>query len=184
MKRMVFVLLLCLLVVGCENGVDEREASRQTMEELQQKIDRLEQEKQRLQTEVERFQAEKQSFAEISNLAYQFVEAHTSGDREAMRKMLGNRLTLTEREDGLYISYPYEGEEVEWRVYQENSPYVYENMLIQGFEYVPEEEIYRVHIREFYADRQKAPVSPPTFLNLTFQRQDHKWKIVSLTFDV
>lgn len=187
--RFFFIWLSFLTLIGCDNGAvddlrSELEMKNKTITELEQKLNSLEEEKRELQKERDRHTLEKDFFAEISNQAYQFVQAHISGNREEIQKFLGNGLTLTEKDRDLYVTFPVSGDEVEVRVYQEDSPYVFKGMIIQGYNYDPNEEVYRVHIREFYEHTDPQHVFLPTFVNLSFQRMENDWKIVQIEFDV
>jgi hypothetical protein len=203
MKKIITVLMACLLslaVTACEIGSPNGEGAgdgssgtakegetadqNQKITELEQKISALEQEKRELQLTINRFEQEKQWFPTIGNLALQFVHAHIAGDAETLREMLGPDMALEERNGALYVTYSHEEQKVEWPVYSEDADRVYQDMLIQGFEYMPQDQTYRVHIREFFADRQQEIISPPTFLNLTFRQIDGEWKVVEISFDV
>lgn len=201
--RFLLVCLLSMTLIGCDRGAGpdltaELEAKNQTIKELEQTIQALEEETralqnqiargiediQALQNEIDRSKMEQELFAAMSNLAYQFVQAHTSGNREEIEKFLDSGLTLTEKDQDLYVTYTVAGEELEVQLYREDSPYVYKDMLIQGFHYDPDAGIYRLHIREFYEHPDPQQVFLPTFLNLTFQQTGDGWKIILIEFDV
>lgn len=201
--RFLFICLFVLTMAGCDRGANhdltaELEAKGQTIKELEQTIQALEEKTQELQNqiargkediqalqaEIDRGKMEQELFAAMSNLAYQFVQAHTSGNREEIEKFLGSGLTLTEKDQDLYVTYTVAGEEAEVRLYREDSSYVYKDMLIQGFHYDPGEGVYRLHIREFYEHPDPQQVFLPTFLNLTFQQTGDGWKIILIEFDV
>lgn len=151
---------------------------------LQEENEQLKQETVALKKELDALQVEKKHYTVISHLSSQFVQAHTAGDRSALEGLLAPHVTLAERDGNLYVAYPFAGEEVEWPVYHAESPYVYQGMVLQGFGYDPETGTYILHIQEFYEDQEGEPVSPPTFLNLTFQQIEGNWKVIEVTFDV
>jgi len=91
---------------------------------------------------------------------------------------------IIEDNDYIYGVYEYNGDEIEYMLYNDSSDIIYKDMIIQGYGYLKESEAYVIHIREFFEYQNGELVSPPTFLHLYFKNLEGDWKITSFEFDV
>lgn len=149
--------------------------------EQENQIKELTETNKELMYEIDRLNQESELFSSISNVSKEFIEAHTAGNQEKLKKLLSDEMELVEREDILYVV---SEDDYEWSLFNSNSELTLSDWIIQGFHFDLEENTYLVHIREFYIDKKGNSVIPPTFLNLYFKHQDDEWKIVKLSFDV
>lgn len=200
MKRIILLVLLLLLTVGCQSDqvmpdermaeleeqirvmeservvlIDKIEIQNHKIEELQKQVDRM----------IEVSDARKiqdDLYPGLSNLAHQFVRAHTTGDLEKVRALLDPKISV-ELSDGEMRAFWNEGDvQMDWVLWQENAVIIYRDKVIQGYGQL-EDGTMLIHIREFYESGYEE-VSPPTFLNLYFQQVDDEWKISYFEFDV
>lgn len=154
------------------------------IEELNNKIETLEDDLEEANQRIEDYKKEDENFPFISNLALDFVRAHTQGNKEKMRELLSEEIELVEKDKRIYAVMQVNDQEVEWMLYEKDSPARYQDMVVQGYAYLREEDAFIIHIREFYEGKEGEVISPPTFLNLTFKKVDDQWKIINLEFDV
>lgn len=144
------------------------------------KIENLTQKIARLENEIEEFNKEKENIPMIVNLSREFVQAHTSGDKEKLRQLLSDKVILEDRGDKLYAII----DEAEWQLFFDKRKVQFDDWKIQGYGFNSEDNTINIFIREFYLDLNGKPSSPPTFLILTFEKFNDEWKIVNLGFDV
>lgn len=189
MKNNLLVLLLCslILLTGCTqtagNAVELKEENKRLTEELNEKEIKLKESTksiEELNHQIDEFNMEKENFVFISNLSMDFVNAHTTADKETLRELLSEELVLEEKEEKLYVKV----QGYDWVLFDYHNQGSFDDWVIQGYEFSSENKTYSVFIREFYSDVNGEPVSPPTFLNLVFELQENEWKIISLGFDV
>ncbi|MBS3679851.1 hypothetical protein KGF86_06470 [Ornithinibacillus massiliensis] len=131
---------------------------------------------------IESVVQEKELPAIINILSGEFVEAHTTGDKKALEKLLSDGTNLIEKDNKLYLTNT--GDDFEWFLFDSQSEITLHDWKIQGYAYDNEEETFLVHVREYFYDKNGIIVSPPTFLNLTFKLQASDWEIISVVFDV
>lgn len=192
-------LIACLLLSACSGPVNQEEAKRIALEaqlsELQEKVNQLQDSLEEGQREIESLQVENKQVRErlvqndlqmdlfplLSNLSLEFVRAHTSGDVERLRSLVGAPIRIQMKKGVLVGSWEESGQEIEWELWKEDSKN-YQDMVIQGFGSLDNDR-YVIHIREFYTEFGEE-TSPPTFLNLHFQEVGSQWKIVYFEFDV
>lgn len=189
MKKILILLIICSisLVTACTNTKEttiqlkeDKEKLTASINESEKNQEKLNQTIMELRKQIEVNKKEKELFSSVSKLSKDFVNAHTSGNKEKLKSMISGDLILEEKDNKLYINnhandqwllFPYDGQQLE-------------DWLIQGFEFHNESNTYRVHIREFYMNVDGEVESPPRFLNLTFKFHNNEWKIVSMSFDV
>ncbi len=85
-----------------------------------------------------------------------------------------------ERDNNLYAKI----NESEWLLFSNEREIKLDDWVIRGHQYFSDNETIRIDIREFYIDLTGTPVTPPTFLSITFKKYINEWKIVSFGFDV
>ncbi|RSD28444.1 hypothetical protein [Mesobacillus subterraneus] len=182
MKKSLVGLLSCTLVLltACTQSAGSEIELKEENRRLTEEVNELKKSVGELNGKIDQFEQEKEKFVYFSNLSRDFVYAHKTGDREALRQLLSDNLVLEERDGKLYV----EVEGVEWLLFDYTEKGSLDDWVLQGFEFNSETNTYSVFIREFYSDANGEPVSPPTFLNLVFEHQNDVWKIVSLGFDV
>lgn len=154
----------------------------ETLNEKENEIKHLAQSKEELNHKIDSFNQEKENFPVISNISREFVQAHTTGDKEKLRELLSDDVNLLEKDSKLYVRI--NGNDYKWLLFDSRSDSTFDDWLIQGYHYDHETDTYNVFIREFFSDINGESVSPPTFLGLTFKYQENEWKIISLGFDV
>ncbi len=200
MRRLGYCLLCCLLLSGCSNPSNSEDKQVLVLEsqvmELQEKASQLEEALNKSQREIASLQVENKRIQErliqnelgmdlfplLSNLSLNFVRAHTTGDAESVLSLVGDPIRI-QNEDGILLgSWEENGQEIEWELWREDDSKSYQDMVIQGFGLL-ENGRYVIHIREFYTDFG-VETSPPTFLNLHFQKVEEQWKVVYFEFDV
>lgn len=200
MKRFGFCLLCCLLLSGCSNPSNSEDKQVLALEsqvmEMQERVGHLEEALNKSQREILSLQVENERiqasliqnelgmdlFPLLSNLSLNFVRAHTTGDAESLRSLVGDPIRI-QNEDGILLgTWEENGQEIEWELWREDDSKSYQDMVIQGFGLLGENR-FVIHIREFYTEFG-VETSPPTFLNLHFQKVEEQWKIVYFEFDV
>lgn len=190
MRKVLFVLLICALsITGCkyrENTViaDESKNESKEIQELKEKIKRLETELEEKNAYIEKMEQEDELFSWLSNKALEFVRGHTNGDIEKLEGVIADNISIVEENDKIYGKYEYSGKEIKYLLYDKNGKAKYQDMVIQGYGWYEGNNTYVIHIREFYVDENNESVSPPTFLNLFFDKIEGDWKIVEFEFDV
>lgn len=200
MKR-IWCLLACgLLLSGCTNPPVQEEPQsivlesqliqlqeevnqlKESLDESEREIASLKMDNKRIQDRLNQNELGMDLFPLLSNLSLSFVRAHTTGDAERLLSMVGEPIRI-QKENGILTGSWEENEQViEWELWKEDDSKIYQDMVIQGFGWL-EEGRYVIHIREFYTEFGEE-TSPPTFLNLHFQKEDSRWKIVYFEFDV
>lgn len=153
------------------------------LNEKEQKIKELNQHIEQLNEQMDDFNMEKEHFVFVSNISREFVEAHTTGDKDKLHQLLSENVVLVEKENKLYARIN-NSDEYEWQLFNTEAKVQFVDWLIQGYEYDGKTKTFNIAIREFYVDSNGEPQSPPTFLYLTFKMYNNEWKINSLGFDV
>lgn len=174
------IMTACTDTETVDQLMSEKETLAMDLTENKEEIERLNAEIAGLEKQLETHQKEKDLFSQLSNLSREFVKAHTTGDKEAVQALVSEELTLEERDNKLWIK---NSDNYDWLLHSVEFDQL-DDWVIQGFEYFPEDDTYRVHIREFFSDANGEPVSPPTFLNLTFKLINEEWKVDGVEFDV
>ena len=189
-KQKVFILIVLsiFLLSSCTVKKNNEEAEilryKNTIEELNLEIKELESNLKQAEELNKHYAMKADIFPHISNLGLQFVRAHTQGDFEKMKSLLSDDVKLVKKKDGIYGIYQYYGNEIEYCLYNFDKDIVFIDMVIQGFGYIEEKEVFILHIREFYENLDGTPLTPPTFLNLYFKQTEKGWKINYFDFDV
>ncbi|HJV32117.1 MAG TPA: hypothetical protein VJ558_07960 [Bacillales bacterium] len=189
MKKKFLLIIICsmTMLAACTNTKDVVNQLKKDKEKLilnvnenekNQKI--LKQQIAELEKEIKIKQEEKELYTIISNLSREFVEAHTSGNKEKLRSLMLDNLFFEEENNKLYVN---NNANEKWLLFPMGNLHL-DDWVIQGFQYQPESNTFTVHIREFYKNAKGVLDSPPTFLNLDFKLDNNEWKIISLSFDV
>lgn len=188
MKKHFLIMLIfsVSLITACTNSEEavsqlkeEKEILTSSLNENKAVQEKLSQRVTELEQQVENYQKEVEMFPNFSDLSRQFVRAHTSGDIETLQTLLSDELVLEQIEHTLYIE---DDTNYKWQVFTVGDKL--DDWVIQGFQYNTDNNTYMVHIREFLKNAEGEPVSPPTFLNLTFKFVNEEWKVSGLSFDV
>lgn len=188
-KIMVLTISIILIVSGCtKNDVTtdkSLEKYENKIQELEEKINILEAENEEMKKLINIYKKEKDSFFALSNMSVEFVRAHTKGNIEKMKELLSEEAELVERKNKIYVIIPHEKSgKTKWLVYDKSTPGIYQDMIIHGYHYVSNDDIYIIHIREIYSDSKGNIKIPPTYLDLYFKQINGVWKIVYLEFDL
>ncbi len=188
LRKKLVVLFICSLtmVTACaqedpsfdEEKVEllyELEDKENEIKDLTQRIDDLEKEMADSRKGVEHF-------AHIGNQSREFVQAHTTGDKEKLRELLSENIILEDRDNDLYAVF----DGMEWFLHRGagERQIVFDDWVIQGYDYESKGNTINIFIREFYTDPNGEPTSPPTFLHLKFEMVNNECKIVSFGFYV
>lgn len=191
MMRRLLVIIICssfTLLFACSskdasNGNEEEITElRELVKEKEEKIEELTETIEEQTRIINDSNMEKENFPFISQISREFVQAHTTGDKEKLQQLLSEDITLLEKDNSFYAT-SVNDNGFEWLLYNEgNSRFV--DWVIQGYEYDRKTDTYHIFIREFYVDEIGEPESPPTFLGLTITKYNNEWKISSLAFDV
>ena len=191
MMRKLLVIIICssfTLLFACSskdasNGNEEEITElRELVKEKEEKIEELTETIEEQTRIINDSNMEKENFPFISQISREFVQAHTTGDKEKLQQLLSEDITLLEKDNSFYAT-SVNDNDFEWLLYNEgNSRFV--DWVIQGYEYDRKTDTYHIFIREFYVDEIGEPESPPTFLGLTITKYNNEWKISSLAFDV
>lgn len=200
MKKAVILVLFCLLMTGCrtapEGNIDSQENKDAQILALEEERDRLLNEVKKrdaelevlkirveeLQKELDKYKQTSEFFPLLSNRALEFVRAHTTGDVDGVRHLLYDGILVEQIEGKMRASWTVDGQTIDWTLWEKDSPVQYQDMVIQGYGQLDDGTML-IHIREFYVQDEES-VSPPTFLNLHFQKREDDWKIVYFEFDV
>jgi len=145
-------------IKNLEKKIKTLELDNEQIKDLQEKIKLLEAENNEMKVKMDNIKKEKDNFNELSHLAVEFVNAQVKGDTKKLKEMIS--------------------EEVEWKYVpytKDNSDGQYEYMVIQAYEYVPEDDVYKINIKESYAE---IPGLQFQFLDLHFKKINNEWKIV------
>lgn len=188
MNRKLLILIVCCIpiITACTDTekvnqlISEKEILTLDLTENKEEIERLNEKISGLEKQIETNEKENDLFTQLSNLSREFVKAHTTGDKETLQTLLSKELILEERDEKLLIK---NNDNFEWLLYAADGPQL-DDWVIQGFQYIPENVTYTIHLREFFNDTNGEPVSPPTFLNLTFKLINDEWKVDGVEFDV
>ncbi|KAB2328548.1 hypothetical protein F7731_25335 [Cytobacillus depressus] len=189
MNKKFLMMVVCSfsLVTACANTEEVVSQLKEDKEELTLRLNENEKKQKELNqriTELEKQnetnEKEKELFSIISNLSKDFVSFHTSGHKEKIKTLISDELFLEEKDNTLYLI---NNANDQWLLYPFNGKQL-DDWVIQGFQYDSDSDTYLVHIREFYKDENGEPVSPPTFLNLTFKSYNNEWKVISVSFDI
>lgn len=167
-------------LVSEENTQKATEELTLKLNESEQKIVALTKELEQMEARMKEHDEAMENFVFISNLTREFIQAHTTGDKEKLTEMLSTDLNLVEKDNDLYVDV----DGFEWQLFSKDSKSIYVDWVIQGYSYDLEQMMMTVHTREFFEDETGEPEAPPTFLSLTFKKFEDSWKITSLAFDV
>jgi hypothetical protein len=153
-----------------------------SLDASQREIGSLKVENKRIQTCLTQNELQMELFPLLSNLSLNFVRAHTRGDVESVRSLVGDPILIQDKNGIILASWVENGMDIEWVLWREDDSKSYDDMVIQGFGLLGDGR-YVIHIREFYTEFG-IESSPPTFLNLHFQKVEEQWKIIYFEFDV
>ena len=148
----------------------------------EKKIIELKKNIEQLNLQIDDFNMEKEHFVFISNISREFIQAHTTGDKEKLSQLLSEDVVLVEKENKLYAIVSSDG--FEWLLFNNEAKNQFVDWVIQGYDYDGKTNTFNIFIRELYIDSNGETESPPTFLNLTLKMYNNEWKIDSLGFDV
>lgn len=169
---------------GNESLLEEKNLKlAEQLNEKEKKIIELKQNIEQLNVQIDDFNMEKEQFVFISNISKEFVQAHTTGDKEKLSQLLSENVVLVEKENNLYAKIV-NSDNFEWLLFNNKAKNQFVDWVIQGYDYDDQAKTFTIFIREFYIDSNGEPESPPTFLGLTFKMYSNEWKIDSLWFDV
>lgn len=169
---------------GNESLLEEKNLKlAEQLNEKDKKIIELKQNIEQLNVQMDDFNTEKEQFVFISNISKEFVQAHTTGDKEKLSQLLSENVVLVEKENNLYARIV-NSDNFEWLLFNNEAKNQFVDWVIQGYDYDGKTKTFNISIREFYIDSNGEPESPPTFLGLTFKMYNNEWKIDSLGFDV
>lgn len=191
MRKLLILICGITLLSACSENLNGNEIHleeknlklAEQINEKEQKIKELSQHIEQLNIQVDDFNMEKEHYAFVSNNSREFVEAHTTGDKEKLQQLLSEEVVLVEKENKLFARMNSSGD-YEWQLFNKDAKSQFVDWVIQGYEYDGETKTFNIAIREFYLDSNREPESPPTFLYLTFKLYNNEWKINSLAFDV
>lgn len=195
MVRSLLLLIICsfTLLTACskdesfngnENQLEEKNLElAEQLNEKEKKIKELNQNIDQLNVRIDDFNMEKEHFVFVSNLSKEFVQAHTTGDKDKLLQLLSKDVVLVEKEQKLYARMN-NSDGYEWQLFNKEAKNSFVDWVIQGYEYDGKTNTFIIAIREFYLDSNGENESPPTFLILTFKMHNNEWKINSLAFDV
>lgn len=195
MVRKLMLLIICGLTLLIACSKDEtlkgnesllEETNLKLAEQLNEKDKRiieLKQNIEQLNVQMDNFNMEKEQFVFISNISKEFVQAHTTGDKEKLSQLLSENVVLVEKENNLFARIV-NSDNFEWLLFNNVAKNQFVDWVIQGYDYDDKTNTFNIYIREFYIDSYGEPESPPTFLSLTFKMYNNEWKIDSLGFDV
>jgi len=121
-------------------------------------------------------------FPALANLSLEFVRAQTSGDLDKLQALVSDDITFYWVDEDIYCRYFYEEKVIELPVYIKDSAKYYQDMVIQGYGYIEEDDIYLINIAEFMTS--DSPSLGGIFLNLSFEKIDGSWKVIMIEFDI
>lgn len=207
-KKNKLILLIAMILIslinicGCSmNNSEYKEEIRDkqaTIEDLNSKLDAAKEKEALLKSQIEQlrknsgesqkkaeiYKVEHEYFPFITNMALKFVRAQTKGDVSVIEEIIAGKLNLIEDNGNIKIYKTINGNRQEWMIYEKNSKLIYKDMVIQGYEYDAEQDIFKLYIRQFYINNDDSVNEPPVFLNLSFAKQEDVFKIIDLEFDV
>lgn len=167
-----------------ENQLEEVNAIfTERLNEKEKKIEELNQTIEQLHIQIDDFNKEKEHFGFVSNLSMEFVQAHTTGDKDKLRHLLSENIVLEEKDNKLYAKIS-NSDGFAWHLFNKEGKTQLDDWVIQGYQYDRKTNTFTIHIREFYINKNGEPDSPPTFLSLIFKMYNNEWKVDSLGFDV
>ncbi|WDV47655.1 hypothetical protein PV797_08210 [Clostridiaceae bacterium M8S5] len=200
-NRVIYILILTLtctlIITSCDKNNSEKEEIRKqqaviddlndklsSAEEketlLKNQIDQLRAKASPAQQKAELYEIEHEYFPFVTNSTLLFVRAQTIGDISAIEDMIGGKLSVIKEGNTLKIQ---KEKDDSLEIYNEDSLLVYKDMVIQGYEYYPKNDIFRVYIREFYQNKEDEKELSIKHLNLSFTKIDNIMKIVDIEFD-
>ncbi|MCH1626717.1 hypothetical protein [Fredinandcohnia quinoae] len=196
MKKKISLLIVCCLMVvitACSQTANSSEGNESQLKEENSKLtkqvnenaEKLKELTKKLEEQnkqLEDMTKEKENFVFVSNLSRDFVQAHTTGDEEKLRELVSEDVVIENRENNIYAII--KGHDYEWELFNNEASTQLDDWVIQGYEYDRETDTYSLNMREFITDENGEPVTPPTFLSLTFKYVGEDWKIISISFDV
>lgn len=194
LRKKLSLLIVCsfVLITGCSQAKNSFGAKVSQLEENLKLTERLNDKEstivnltkiiEGLEKQVSANNKELEIFHVVSNMSREFVQAHTSGDKEKLRQLLSEENILVDRDSKLYSKHA--DDEYEWLLFSYEKQALLHDWVIQGYQYDSESNTFYINIREFYIDENGENESPPTFLGLTFKLYNEEWKIFSLGFDV
>ena len=166
-KGLLIVLLLILLAIpGCGD------TPKDTNKELQRQVKELEQ-------QIEIYQIEKDNYTQILNSSLNFIQAMHSKDIKALEDMLSEEYELIKQDNRLLVRKT--DNFFEWQLYAPELLEYYHGLTLQNYIYNEVKDTFHIQIRLIYLDSDGNIQSPPTFLNLTYDRSG---QVVELEFDV
>jgi len=182
-KKILLLVLMCIFFIsGCATNTDVRNNNK--INELEDRIKILEADLKEKNNYVAEIQEKENLFSTFANMSIEFVRGQTQGDVQKLKEVVADNVLIIEDNDYIYGVYEYNGDEIEYMLYNDSSDIIYKDMIIQGYGYLKESEAYVIHIREFFEYQNGELVSPPTFLHLYFKNLEGDWKITSFEFDV
>ena len=156
--------LVFIVIAGC----GDRQVKSSDIE-LQRQVIELEQ-------EILVYKTENENFPQIINNSLAFIEAMECKDIKTLKNMLSVEYELIEQDNHLFarkVDTPFL-----WQLDQKEQR---QGLTLQNYAYDAEKDAFYIQIRLLYQDSSGSIQSPPTFINLTY---DRSWKVVDLEFDV
>lgn len=166
-------------IKNLEEKIKTLEADNEQIKDLQKKINSLEAENDEMKIQLDNTKKEKKNFNKLNHLAVKFVNAQTQGNIEKLNEVIGKEIELVEEQGNLYAS----GFMLHSK---DNSLGRYEYMVIQTYEYIPEDDIYKINIRETYAviPGVAEQIMHGLYVDLYIKEINGEWKITKLIVDV
>lgn len=179
MKLKFILILLVIALSGCTNNNNNFDQ----MDAMKKKIEELEQNNAALERTILMDKELHRVFPILSNLALDFVRGRTQGNLELLESVVSDDIIITEEEGSLFGEYMFSEDLIQYPLFIQERQSLYQDMVIQGVGYDERNEVYMLHIREFYNEASGEPGSPPVFLNLYFKATDEGFRITQFEFD-
>ena len=146
------------------NVLDEKEG---TITDLNQQIEDL-------KHQVEILTMENEIFPHISSLTYNFVQAHTSGDKETLYQLITDDVMIEEKGTELYVN-----NHGEYTLISKDIQEDFLNWTLRNYTYNEENNTLVVYLTEFYEPESSSDIG------LYFKKTDDEygWKIYNIEFD-
>ena len=101
------------------------------IQELEKEITTLKTRNEEMKKLIDINKKEKDNFFILSNMSLQFVRAHAQGNIKEMRELLSEEISIVEKNNKILATMACEEiGNIEWTLYDKNSQYIYQDMVL------------------------------------------------------
>ena len=133
------------------------------------------------QETIDWYEFEDEHFRDISYLTLEFSRARSSGDLEALERLMSKNIKIFKRDEEILCTF--EDTNNEGLLYFKNREKTYFDMNITYYAYNIENETFEVQTQEYFLNEARE-ITGTGFVIITFIEEDGNWKIDNFNYDI